>query len=157
MTQRLRFRLVMQHLSHQNMLAFHGDDGKKKVYPLIQAEGTEVAYQLCEDGHHNQYSRQQSTLVGVAQPLPAPRNVNLLTYSSQLLHHYSSKITGPPTPAIDPVLTQTSASTTACHQKGLFQSGSSSKGSKGGQCSIRVVGMIPSSSSGSQVSPTWLD
>ena len=43
----------------------------------------------------------------IPRPIPAPRNVNLLTYSSQLLHHYISTLNIVPTaPAIDltPVL-----------------------------------------------------
>ena len=45
--------------------------------------------------------------MGIPRPIPVPQNVNLLTYSSQLLHQYASTLNIVPTaPAIDlmPVL-----------------------------------------------------
>ena len=117
-TELLRTRhAVLVPSEYAGLILAHGDGMPPRaffdeVYPLIQTEGTEVACLALTNfvrmaitistGPNN------NPLVEVPRPLPAPRNVNLLTYSSQLLHHYSSTLNiGPPAPAIDltPVLT----------------------------------------------------
>ena len=115
-TEQLRTRnAVLVPARYAGLILAHGDGMSPRaffdeVYPLIQVEGTEASCLALTN-----FVRMAITvsvagsnpLVSVARPLPAPRNVNLLTHSSQLIQHYTSAIIGPPTPVLDlaPVLT----------------------------------------------------
>ena len=115
-TELLRTRnAVLVPARYAGLILAHGDGMSPRaffdeVYPLMQVEGTEASCLALTN-----FVRMAITisvagnnpLVSVARPLPAPRNVNLLTHSSQLIQHYTSAIIGPPTPVLDlaPVLT----------------------------------------------------
>ena len=105
--------IILTHTDGMQPRAFFDE-----VYPLMQAEGTEAACLALTN-----FVRMAITisvaggnpLVSITRPLPAPRNVNLLTHSSQHLQHYMSTLTGPLTPSFDlaPVLTHLTARQTA--------------------------------------------
>ena len=82
-----------------------------EVYPLMQTDGNEVACLALTNLVRMAMTLSVGLNAGpnnrIPCPIPAPRNVNLLTYSSQLLHHYVSTLNIVPTAsAIDltPVL-----------------------------------------------------
>ena len=116
-TELLRTRhAVLVPSEYVGLILAHGDGMTPRaffdeVYPLLQTDGNEVACLALTN-----FVRMAMTLstgpnnnptMGIPRPIPAPRNVNLLTYSSQLLHHSVSTLNIVPTaPAIDltPVL-----------------------------------------------------
>ena len=105
--------LIHTHVDGMKPWAFFDE-----VNPLMQAEGTiaacialtnfvRMAITISVPGNN--------PLVSIAGPLPAPRNANLLTHSSQLLQHYISSLNCPETPSFDlaPVLNFLTARQTA--------------------------------------------
>ena len=97
-------------------------------------------------------------VVGIPHPIPAPRNVNLLTNSSKLIHHYSSILNvGPTAAAIDltPVLNHLNQRHTT--KEARFIQAAAAKASKEESAVQEWLGdEFSSPSSGSQVSPTRL-